>query len=76
MPAHSVATAERIVPDSAEPIGAIESVDLGPLLRPVGDARLGLIGEASHGTSEFYRMRQRITRELIEGEIPIRRCRS
>jgi protein-L-isoaspartate(D-aspartate) O-methyltransferase len=25
-----------------------------------------LIGEASHGTSEFYRMRARITRELIE----------
>ena len=29
-------------------------------------SRVVLIGEASHGTSEFYRMRARITRELIE----------
>ena len=28
-------------------------------------ARVVLIGEATHGTSEFYRMRDRITRELI-----------
>lgn len=36
------------------------------MLERIGDARLVLLGEASHGTSEFYRMRQRITRELIE----------
>jgi protein-L-isoaspartate(D-aspartate) O-methyltransferase len=40
--------------------------DLAPLLDRIGDRRLVLIGEASHGTSEFYRMRARITRELIE----------
>ena len=28
-------------------------------------ARIVLLGEATHGTSEFYRMRERITRELI-----------
>ena len=28
--------------------------------------RVVLIGEASHGTSEFYRMRDRISRALIE----------
>ena len=27
----------------------------GPLLESIGDARLVLIGEASHGTHEFYR---------------------
>ena len=32
----------------------------------VGDARLVLIGEASHGTSEFYAARAQITRRLIE----------
>jgi erythromycin esterase-like protein/predicted phosphoribosyltransferase len=32
----------------------------------VGDARLVLIGEASHGTSEFYAARARMTRRLIE----------
>ncbi|MCC7250568.1 protein-L-isoaspartate(D-aspartate) O-methyltransferase [Hyphomicrobium sp.] len=38
---------------------------LGPLLRRIGDARVVLIGEATHGTSEFYRIRARITQELI-----------
>jgi erythromycin esterase-like protein len=28
-----------------------------PLLEIIGDARLVLIGEASHGTHEFYRIR-------------------
>jgi erythromycin esterase-like protein len=32
----------------------------------VGDAHLVLIGEASHGTSEFYAARARMTRRLIE----------
>ena len=32
----------------------------------VGDARFVLLGEASHGTHEFYRERARITRRLIE----------
>ena len=31
----------------------------------IGSARVVLLGEATHGTSEFYRMRARITRELI-----------
>ena len=44
----------------------LETADLGPLLERVGEARVVLIGEASHGTSEFYRMRARITQRLIE----------
>ena len=32
----------------------------------VGDAQLVLIGEASHGTSEFYAARAQMTRRLIE----------
>lgn len=39
--------------------------DLDPLLERIGDARFVLIGEASHGTSEFYRWRAAITRRLI-----------
>jgi protein-L-isoaspartate(D-aspartate) O-methyltransferase len=50
----------------AEPFGSIDDVDLNPLLARIGDARVVLIGEASHGTSEFYRMRARISRALIE----------
>jgi erythromycin esterase-like protein len=36
------------------------------LLDKVGDARFVLIGEASHGTHEFYAERAAITRRLIE----------
>ena len=39
---------------------------LRPLLARIDDARVVLIGEASHGTSEFYRMRAQISRALIE----------
>ena len=40
--------------------------DYDPLLDLIGDARLVLLGEASHGTHEFYRERARITQRLIE----------
>ena len=37
----------------------------GPLLDAIGDAPLVLIGEASHGTREFYRARAEFTKALI-----------
>ena len=37
-----------------------------PILESIGDARVVLIGEASHGTDEFYRIRADITKTLIE----------
>lgn len=39
--------------------------DFDPLVSRVGDARFVLIGEASHGTHEFYRIRAEITKRLI-----------
>jgi protein-L-isoaspartate(D-aspartate) O-methyltransferase len=51
---------------ACEPFEDIGSADLEPLLERIGDARVVLLGEATHGTSEFYRMRARISRELIE----------
>ncbi|WP_406695614.1 erythromycin esterase family protein [Singulisphaera sp. Ch08] len=44
-------------------IGAAE--DYNPLLDLVGDAHFVLLGEASHGTHEFYRERAQITKRLI-----------
>jgi erythromycin esterase-like protein len=38
---------------------------LDPLLESIGDARLVLIGEASHGTHEFYRIRAELTKALV-----------
>jgi erythromycin esterase-like protein len=40
--------------------------DLDPLMRAVGDASFVLLGEATHGTHEFYAERARISRRLIE----------
>lgn len=49
----------------AHPLGG-EATDYDRLLDEVGDARLVLIGEATHGTDEFYRERATITQRLIE----------
>src|SRR5581483_8152438 len=40
--------------------------DLDPLLEWIGDARYVLLGEASHGTHEYYTWRSAISRRLIE----------
>src|ERR671927_1602507 len=40
--------------------------EFGALFDRFGDTRVVLLGEATHGTSEFYRARAAITRRLIE----------
>lgn len=40
--------------------------DLSPLFKKIGDARIVMLGEASHGTHEFYTWRSFISRKLIE----------
>src|SRR5690606_23914669 len=40
--------------------------DLDVLLKEIGDARVVLLGEASHGTSEYYTWRTAISKRLIE----------
>lgn len=54
-----------LISDACEEFDSIDTANLEPLLERIGDARVVLLGEASHGTSEFYRMRERITRELL-----------
>ncbi len=44
--------------------GSIDDYD--DLVELIGSRRIVLIGEASHGTHEFYRERARITRRLID----------
>jgi erythromycin esterase len=39
--------------------------DLDPLMERIGDSRYVLLGEATHGTSEFYTWRARLSRRLI-----------
>jgi erythromycin esterase-like protein len=50
--------------DSAVPLTGGRT-DYDPLLEAIGDARFVLLGEASHGTHEFYRERAEITKRLI-----------
>src|SRR5437870_5591568 len=53
-----------LVSSSATPLTG-SSASLDPLLDLVGDARLVLLGEATHGTHEFYAERARITKRLV-----------
>jgi len=39
--------------------------DLDPLMERIGEARFVLLGEASHGTAEFYNWRRTISQQLI-----------
>lgn len=48
---------------SARPLA--DDRDLDPLLDRIGEAPVVMLGEASHGTSEYYTWRDRITRRLI-----------
>ncbi len=41
------------------------AADLDPLLERIGDARIVLLGEASHGTAEYYTWRAEISKRLI-----------
>ncbi len=56
---------KNLIVSSCNPFDSVETANLDPLLDRIGDAEIVLIGEASHGTSEFYKLRSRITRELI-----------
>jgi erythromycin esterase-like protein len=56
-------TADAVLRGAQRLTGALD--DYNALLARIGDARWVLIGEASHGTEEFYRERAEITRRLI-----------
>jgi protein-L-isoaspartate(D-aspartate) O-methyltransferase len=56
----------RLIRETAEPIPEIGASAVDALVERMAGARVVLLGEATHGTGEFYRMRARITRELIE----------
>jgi protein-L-isoaspartate(D-aspartate) O-methyltransferase len=60
---------ERIRPH-VEPFPAVDAVDDAGVADRLSGRRVVLLGEASHGTSEFYALRARLTRTLVErGEI-------
>ena len=58
-------TAAAVVAQYADRLSG-QPEDYDALLELIGDARFVLLGEASHGTHEFYAERATITRRLIE----------
>ncbi|MGJ5620078.1 erythromycin esterase family protein [Sulfitobacter sp. MF3-043] len=59
-------TARSVLRAAAEPLPHINDPDFATAFDRFGSKRVVLLGEASHGTSEFYRARAAITRRLIE----------
>ena len=59
-------TLGQILRNAAEPLPSPESPSFASSFDRFGDARIVLLGEATHGTREFYRERARVTRRLIE----------
>jgi erythromycin esterase-like protein len=59
-------TLPRLISEAAEPLPNIDDPEFAAMFDRFGDAKVVLLGEASHGTSEFYRARAEISRRLIE----------
>lgn len=57
-------TVQARIRSAALPLSDPASLD--PLLDRIGDARYVLLGEASHGTADYYQLRDVLTRRLIE----------
>ena len=64
-PPADLAPVASALADAARPLAGRAS-DHDALLDFVGDRRLVLLGEGSHGTHEFYALRAEITRRLVE----------
>jgi protein-L-isoaspartate(D-aspartate) O-methyltransferase len=56
----------RLIRQAAEPLPDFDDANFAPLFDRFGEAKIVMLGEASHGTTEFYRARAAITRRLIE----------
>lgn len=62
MPA--IATLTESIREIAHPLTGV-AADFDPLMDLIGDARFVLLGEATHGTREFYHARAEITKRLV-----------
>lgn len=56
----------NVLRDAAEPLPDIDDPAFAEAFDRFGEHKAVLLGEASHGTAEFYRARAAITRRLIE----------
>src|SRR5438445_754080 len=56
----------QLIRAAAQTLPEFDDPDFAATFDRYGDRKVVLLGEASHGTSEFYRARAAITRRLIE----------
>lgn len=61
---HDAENAVARIQRAAKPLSSLS--DLDPLLERIGDAKIVMLGEASHGTHEYYIWRSHISKRLIE----------
>ena len=68
MSSASRADTMRVLEERAVPISMATdaAADVSAIVDRIGNARVVLLGEASHGTHEFYALRAAVTRRLIE----------
>ncbi len=64
--APNMSPAARAFADAALPLPDIDDPDFAEWVDRFADCKVVLLGESSHGTSEFYRARARATQRLIE----------
>ena len=65
-PSRSPSGLHQLIRAAEQPLPDIEDPAFASAFDRYADRRVVLLGEASHGTSEFYRARAAITRRLIE----------
>ena len=63
---HDADALAALIARAAEPLPDLSDPAFGAMFDRWAHARVVLLGEASHGTSEFYRARAAISRHLIE----------
>jgi len=63
---HADGTLVKLLREAGEPLTELDTTAIDGLIERMGNARVVLLGEATHGTSEFYQLRALITRRLIE----------
>jgi erythromycin esterase len=56
--------AVRYIKEHVQPLAS--KADLDPLMERIGNAKIVMLGEASHGTHEYYTWRTLISKRLIE----------
>ena len=55
-----------IITTHAHPCNWRQPETFDPLIQSIGDARVVMLGEASHGTHEFYEARATLTKRLVQ----------